>query len=41
MPVALGLRELQFVYAEGLAMGEKSRQVALDSANQTINRLAA
>lgn len=37
----IGLRTIQFVYAEGLAMGDESRKAALDSANLTINRLAA
>jgi len=37
----IGIRDIRFVYAEGLAMGDDSRRQALDSANQTIDRLAA
>lgn len=37
----LGIVEVEFIYAEGLAMGEEFRAVALDDAGQAIERLAA
>lgn len=37
----IGLRDIRFVYAEGLAMGDDSRRRSLDSAAQTIDRIAA
>lgn len=37
----VGLRDIEFVYAEGLAMGEEVRSLSLDDAIQTIDRLAA
>lgn len=37
----IGLRDIRFVYAEGLAMGEDARQQALDGATQAIDRFAA
>jgi FMN-dependent NADH-azoreductase len=40
----LGITDVEFIYAEGLAMGDASRQAALDKANATIkglNELAA
>lgn len=37
----IGIRDIEFVYAEGLAMGEDKRQKALDEATRTIERLAA
>lgn len=37
----LGIRELEFIYAEGLAMGEAPREDALSDAGERIRRLAA
>lgn len=37
----LGIRELEFIYAEGLAMGEAHRDGALSQAGKLIQRLAA
>lgn len=37
----IGLRDIGFVYAEGLAMGDETRLDALGQARQTIERLAA
>lgn len=37
----LGIVDVEFIYAEGLAMGEELRLVALDNAGQAIERLAA
>ncbi|HMB59132.1 MAG TPA: NAD(P)H-dependent oxidoreductase [Xanthomonadales bacterium] len=37
----IGLRDIEFVYAEGLAMGDEVRSLSLDDAIQTIDRLAA
>jgi len=37
----IGLRNIEFVYAEGLAMGERPRQEALNQAGNVIERLAA
>lgn len=37
----IGIRNIEFVYAEGLAMGEQPRQDALDKASNIIDRLAA
>ena len=36
----LGLDDVRFVYAEGLAMGESSKQTALSEAYRSIERLA-
>lgn len=35
----LGLRDMQFIYAEGLAMGDDARQAALDNALGAIDRV--
>lgn len=37
----VGIRDIEFVYAEGLAMGEEARSSSLKVASQTIDRLAA
>ena len=37
----LGISDVEFVYAEGLSMGEPSKQSALDTAHQRIAELAA
>ena len=37
----IGIRDIEFVYAEGLAKGEDKRRQALDSARQVIERIAA
>ena len=37
----LGIDGVEFVYAEGLALGEESRATALDEASQRIGQLAA
>lgn len=37
----LGLRNIQFVYAEGLAIGAEEQREALEAAGHTIDRLAA
>jgi FMN-dependent NADH-azoreductase len=37
----LGIDDVEFVYAEGLALGAESRATALDEASQRIGRLAA
>ncbi len=37
----LGLNDVEFVYAEGLAMGEEPKQAALAQAHQQLDRLAA
>lgn len=37
----LGIRDIEFVYAEGLNIGEAARNDALSSAQSTIDRLAA
>lgn len=37
----IGIEDVKFVYAEGLAMGEDSRRQALDSADTCITALAA
>lgn len=37
----IGLRDIRFVYAEGLALGEAAAREALDDATHTIDRLAA
>lgn len=37
----LGISDIEFVYAEGLAKGEDNRRQALDEANRVIERLAA
>jgi FMN-dependent NADH-azoreductase len=37
----VGIRDIEFVYAEGLAMGEAARDQAIDQALEVIDRLAA
>ncbi len=37
----IGITDVEFVYAEGLAMGEESRSAALDAAGKRIEQLAA
>jgi len=37
----IGIRNIEFVYAEGLALGDDSRRQSLDGARRSINRLAA
>ncbi|KAA9132703.1 FMN-dependent NADH-azoreductase [Marinihelvus fidelis] len=37
----IGLRDIEFVYAEGLAMGEDIQRQALEQAHSTIDALAA
>ena len=37
----LGFKDIEFVYAEGLALGEESVQKALDDAGANIVRLTA
>ena len=37
----VGIDDVEFIYAEGLAVGEESRQKALAEAHATIERLAA
>lgn len=37
----IGLRDIEFIYAEGLNMGENSRRESLDKAKQHIERMAA
>ena len=37
----IGLRNIEFVYAEGLAMSEETRKQSLDVATQLIDRIAA
>jgi len=37
----LGLTDIEFVYAEGLAMGEASKQAALGKAHEALEQLAA
>ena len=37
----IGIRDIDFVYAEGLAVGEDARRTALDAAHQRIEALAA
>ena len=37
----IGVRDIEFVYAEGLAMGEDNRSLALDAAARVIDRIAA
>jgi FMN-dependent NADH-azoreductase len=37
----IGITDVEFVYAEGLAMGEESRIAALDAAGKRIEQLAA
>jgi FMN-dependent NADH-azoreductase len=37
----LGITDVEFVYAEGLAINETSKQNSLDKAGETIERLAA
>lgn len=37
----IGIRDIQFVYAEGLAKGEDKRRQSLDNASRIIDRMAA
>ncbi len=37
----IGIRDIEFVYAEGLAMGDEQRRQSLDAAAEAIDRLAA
>jgi FMN-dependent NADH-azoreductase len=37
----IGITDVEFVYAEGLALGEESRAAALDAAGKRIEQLAA
>lgn len=37
----IGIRDIEFVYAEGLAMGDDARQQALSKAMQSIEQIAA
>lgn len=37
----LGMTDIEFVYAEGLAMGEEPKQIALAQAREQLERLAA
>lgn len=37
----IGIRDVEFIYAEGLALGEQQRERALAAAAERINRLAA
>ena len=37
----VGISEVEFVYAEGLALGEEPKRQALQSANQVLSQLAA
>ena len=37
----LGMTDVEFVYAEGLAMGEEPKQTALAQAHQQLEKLAA
>lgn len=37
----VGISEVEFVYAEGLALGEEPKRLALQSANETLSQLAA
>lgn len=37
----IGIRDIDFVYAEGLSMGDDKRREALDNASRTIERMAA
>ncbi len=37
----IGITDVEFVYAEGLAMGEETRTAALDAAGKRIEQLAA
>jgi FMN-dependent NADH-azoreductase len=37
----IGIADVEFVYAEGLAMGDARKSVAIDQANDSIARLAA
>ncbi len=37
----LGITDVEFVYAEGLNMGDESRDAALNAAQVEIERLAA
>ncbi|ULQ45580.1 NAD(P)H-dependent oxidoreductase [Flagellatimonas centrodinii] len=37
----IGIRDIDFIYAEGLAVGEEARRAALDAAHQRIDALAA
>jgi len=37
----VGIEDVEFIYAEGLNMGEDSKQTALDQAQKTLEQLAA
>ena len=37
----IGITDVEFIYAEGLNMGEESKTAALKAAHETVNRLAA
>jgi FMN-dependent NADH-azoreductase len=37
----IGIRDIEFVYAEGLAMGEDKRRQSLENASRVIARMAA
>ena len=37
----IGLRDVEFIYAEGLALGTEQREAALDHALKRIGQLAA
>ena len=37
----IGIRDIEFVYAEGLAMGEDKRRQSLDNASRVIERMVA
>lgn len=37
----IGITDVEFIYAEGLNMGEESKAAALKAAHETVNRLAA
>lgn len=37
----IGIHDIEFVYAEGLAMGDDVRQESMDTAAETISRIAA
>jgi FMN-dependent NADH-azoreductase len=35
----IGITDVKFIYAEGLNMGEESKNIALETAQQQINHL--
>jgi FMN-dependent NADH-azoreductase len=37
----IGIKDVEFVYAEGLSMGDDNREASLSQARQEIERLAA